>query len=88
MKNKNWSFIKHLMLSAMIAIVAYILLAFLPSAQEATSIGIIGGADGPTAIYIAGGFKGLLTINSLPYVVFAILLFLYKPIRRSIKKGK
>ena len=49
--------------------------------REAVSIGIIGGADGPTAIYIAS------QINWLPIIVFSIeiVLGLYLLLTRSKK---
>jgi Na+-transporting methylmalonyl-CoA/oxaloacetate decarboxylase beta subunit len=42
--------------------------------KDAASIGIIGGADGPTAIYLAGTSKHMITII---FAVLAVLGVIY-----------
>lgn len=51
------------------------------------SIGIIGGADGPTSIFISGGVDPLVLIIILHQtILLAILLILYIPIAFYLKK--
>lgn len=53
--------------------------------NEASSIGIIGGSDGPTQIYLGGG--NLLNLILNQYVIlFLILLVLYKPLKYLLRK--
>ena len=52
-----------------------------------TSIGVIGGADGPTAIFLAtSNANQYLILNIICIVFFIFLLMLYKPIKVGIKK--
>lgn len=55
--------------------------------QEAASIGIIGGTDGPTAIYVADSFGWLDTLHTLSWLV-ALLggYWLLGPARRGSRK--
>lgn len=81
---KKWTFGKHLLLSVTIAL----LVQFMPEAiikfmlkrstREAASIGIIGGADGPTSIFIAE--KTGLARSYRWLMVLPVLLLLYLPI--------
>ena len=50
--------------------------------MAASSIGIIGGADGPTAIFIAGPNLSWLTIAVSTILIIAIIAF----IRKKLKK--
>ncbi|WFD08830.1 sodium ion-translocating decarboxylase subunit beta [Tepidibacter hydrothermalis] len=66
------------------------------SVREAYSVGIIGGADGPTAIYLCGSdnvshslMTGILIINKFSFIpIFIILVLLYKPVKYIIEKIK
>lgn len=51
--------------------------------KEASSIGIIGGADGPTVIFIASRI-GLPYLPSI--IAFIITLFLYRPVKSLIER--
>ena len=53
----------------------------LNQANEAASIGIIGGADGPTAIYLAGP-----TVNYMRMIVVGIIVLVVIFIGLMIKK--
>lgn len=59
----------------------------LTARQEAASIGIIGGADGPTAIYVAGSFGGLDTLHTLSWLAALVGgYWLLGPARRGSRK--
>ncbi len=53
--------------------------------KDSASIGIIGGADGPTAIYLSGINPLQLFFNQY-VILFLILLVLYKPFEYVLKK--
>ena len=67
-----------------LAFVIAILLGFTP--QEAASIGIIGGADGPTAIFLAGKLAAHLLgpIAVAAYSYMALIPFIQPPIMRLL----
>ncbi len=65
--------------------VSLIILNLLFGSHEAGSIGIIGGADGPTAIFLAGKVVKMLW---MPVVTFLVLLGFYIPIRKMSFKGE
>lgn len=71
-----------------IAFVIAILLGFTP--QEAASIGIIGGADGPTAIFLAGKLAAHLLgpIAVAAYSYMALIPFIQPPIMRLLTTKK
>ena len=52
--------------------------------NQASSIGIIGGADGPTAIFITGHI--LKTPSFMLFILFVIALLLYKPLKNIFNK--
>jgi len=80
---KSWTFGKHALSCLMLSIVIYKLFSFVFPRRQAASIGIIGGADGPTAIFLTGK---LLSHNLLVYIgVFILLLMLYFPLSRWMK---
>lgn len=101
----DWSFKKHVFLSAGITLaVALVQILFINensfilrkllgimklsnifSAKEAASIGIIGGSDGPTTIFLVGNPISTFLIPIL--VLFAILLVFYKPIKKLIHRS-
>ena len=99
MSNRGWTFKKHVMLSFSITMVMvmthylYILMinmllryevGFLVDQNEAASVAIIGGADGPTAVY------GTFISNSVMFeyiFFFLILLLLYSPIKSALNNA-
>lgn len=100
MNNKRqWTFLKHVIFSIVITLIVYIssiILEFgsiifklggldLFGKHQAASIAIIGGADGPTAIYTTMGFPMWLILNRY-MVLFLILLVFYKPFNRLLVK--
>lgn len=46
--------------------------------KEAASIGIIGGADGPTAVFVTGTPIWLIALAAAAFVVVGIVLWLSK----------
>lgn len=86
----SWNFTKHFIFSLLITVFFSLLLPLLfkviiglPSKTTDSSIGIIGGADGPTAIFLttSNNYFSLWSI-----VLFVIMLILYKPIKMLIEK--
>lgn len=82
----SWSFKKHLIFSLAIALILQLTMELitlgLPVQEEASSIGIIGGADGPTVVYVSSKLISssiLLTIllGNISIFVFVSLLLLY-----------
>ena len=71
-----------------LAFVIAILVGFTP--QEAASIGIIGGADGPTAIFLAGKLAAHLLgpIAVAAYSYMALIPFIQPPIMRLLTTKK
>lgn len=43
--------------------------------KEAASIGIIGGADGPTAVFVAGNPTAMITITVIAVLVIGIVVW-------------
>lgn len=82
---KPWSFGKHMLLSILTVFIARYAIPPFPW-RQAASIGIIGGADGPTSIFIASKVAPAY-INYIVYAVLLILMILlYKPIRSMMNK--
>lgn len=78
----RWAF---LVLAIFLALVFAV--SGLTARQEAASIGIIGGADGPTAIYVADSFGGLDTLHTLSWLAaLAGGYWLLGPARRGSRK--
>ena len=78
----RWAF---LVLAIFLALVFAV--SGLTSRQEAASIGIIGGADGPTAIYVADSFGGLDTLYTLSWLAALVGgYWLLGPARRGSRK--
>ena len=71
-----------------VAFVVAIVLGFTP--QEAASIAIIGGADGPTAIYLTGKLAGHLLgpIAVAAYSYMALIPFIQPPIMKLLTTKK
>ena len=78
----RWAF---LVLAIFLALVFAV--SGLTARQEAASIGIIGGADGPTAIYVADSFGGLDTLHTLFWLAALVGgYWLLGPARRGSRK--
>lgn len=78
----RWAF---LVLAIFLALVFAV--SGLTARQEAASIGIIGGADGPTAIYVADSFGGLDTLHTLSWLAALVGgYWLLGPARRGSRK--
>lgn len=85
-----WDFKKHIVFSSMTAFVLTIMSYFLPLLSifsffgpEAASIGIIGGADGPTAVYLTSRGSRHFSVY---LILFLVTLTLYKPIKILMEK--
>ena len=91
---KKWNILKHMLLSLVVAIIINYLWGFV-TFREASSIGIIGGADGPTAIFIAGKtpidaqgiLLGITLLQAfLPGILtFLAMMLLYIPLKKWIE---
>ncbi len=77
-----WNFYKHFLFSLTMTSVAYLIKQLLPL-RESAAIGIIGGADGPTAIFVSAKF---LSLNLFCAAFFTIALLLYKPVKLLIDR--
>ncbi|MFI3171503.1 MAG: sodium ion-translocating decarboxylase subunit beta [Eubacteriales bacterium] len=47
------------------------------ASEKATSIAIIGGADGPTSVFVAGKVRGYGTIGVIIIIVLVIVTIIY-----------
>ncbi len=60
---------------------------FFNAERHAASIGIIGGADGPTAIFVTGKITGQLLLEIFSKIfLFILLLMLYKPAKLFLEE--
>ena len=71
--------------------IIYPLLSVIPGiGQEARSIGIIGGADGPTAVFLSSPFKYLFLLPVIEFIgiiyVFIVLFLCYRIIKKENMK--
>ena len=91
---KEWNIFKHTFFAAIIAIAFNYLWGF-ATIHEAASIGIIGGADGPTSIFISGkGWelfsypiaRALFSVAYPGTIAFVIVMLFFKPIRRLFER--
>jgi oxaloacetate decarboxylase beta subunit len=89
---KNWNLLKHTLFSALAAALFNYLWGFI-TIHEAASIGIIGGADGPTSIFISGNelipynlsiIKLLLSVAAPGIIAFVVMMLCYKPVRNLV----
>ncbi len=81
----KWSFKIHFVASLMMILV----LKLFNTNKQAASIGIIGGVDGPTAMFVTGKvINQLFWVNPYSIFLFIILLLLYKPVKLRIEKKK
>lgn len=51
---------------------------------EASAIGIIGGVDGPTALFYSGNPFNVLIVSKA--ILLIILLLLFKPVKKCLRK--
>lgn len=84
---KSWNVKKHILLSIGVAVGAEVIFRFLP-VKEAASIGIIGSADGPTAIYVSNGTLNFLYHNIIFALFFCFIMVLYIPVKVILKNQK
>ena len=85
----NWSFKKHMLFSLFFSFLIQIIKYIPVTTNNAASIGIIGGADGPTMIFLGSKtMMPLLWIFSqfIMVPIFIILLALYKPTKYLVEK--
>lgn len=89
---KNWNLLKHTLSAVIIAVLFNYLWGFI-TIHEAAAIGIIGGADGPTSIFISGKklipynlsiIKLLLSVASPGIIAFVVMMLFYKPVRNLV----
>lgn len=98
MTENHWRFNQHVKLSFIATLITIVsqyifrlLLLMVPifwSPHEAASIAIIGGADGPTAIYTTIARGDLLMLIGQAILIFLTWIALYKPISKLLKKVK
>lgn len=90
---KEWNIFKHTLAALVLAVAVNYLWGF-ATVHHAASIGIIGGADGPTSIFISGKgreafyypiLKALLLASYPGIIAFAIIMILFKPVKRLLK---
>lgn len=82
----KWSFKKHIIFCLLVTVIVKIARLLMPLARSSASIGIIGGADGPTAIFVSQKMSGYMLLNMMEIILFVLLLLLYKPIKDVIEK--
>ena len=86
-RRRKWSLKMHIGVSSLIMLLFQFISGFFNTNRQAASIGIIGGADGPTAIFITGKIADrLFSINYYSIFLFIILLLLYKPVKLRIER--
>lgn len=86
-RRRKWSFKMHIGFSFLIMQLFHFIGRSVNENKEAASIGIIGGADGPTTMFITGKIaERLFLVNSYGIFLFIILLLLYKPMKFRIEK--
>ena len=64
-----------------VAVLLLLILSLVGCANEAASIGIIGGADGPTAIFVTSGTNWLSILGVIVVAILVVVL-----IHRNKKK--
>ena len=83
---KKWSFTKHFFVLAFALIVLDVILKIILPNKSGMSLGIIGGVDGPTAVFLSSKLIGNLWIDIFFIGIFIATLILYKPIKDYIEK--
>lgn len=84
----NWSFKKHIIFSLIISFTVQIIKYISITRTSTSSIGIIGGADGPTVIFVTSKIVPMFMFlgEFIIIPVFIILLALYKPTKYLLEK--
>ncbi len=84
MKTKNkWRYVMQILIMITAVVSLYLLFNASPLTKGASSIGIIGGADGPTAIFLVGKPTDMLKLPFLILTILALAYMSYKRLRRS-----
>jgi len=81
----TWNLTKHAAASLIVSSAAFYIYRVVAPRREASSIGIIGGADGPTAIFISCKVLPALIHNLLFVGLFILLMVLYSPIKNWLQ---
>ncbi len=91
---KKWNMVLHMAASALFGIVVQLLWG-LKTTREAAAIGVIGSADGPTAVFISGKstifsnplvLKLLFSVFRPAVLAFIAAMLFYIPVKRLITK--
>lgn len=92
MKKKNTVLIVMIVLDIVLFIAnifqycgAFILEAMLAASSDAYSIGIIGGADGPTSVFVAGMIPSSVNLLLIALIVALVVTAIYIIIKRKKK---
>jgi len=82
---KDWSFTKHFFAFAFALIVLDVIIKSTLPNKSGMSIGIIGGVDGPTALFLSSKLLENIWVDVLFIGIFIVSLILYKPIKNYIE---
>lgn len=89
---KSWTFSRHICLSLILSGIIKTIKSFLGVGHPHASIGIIGGADGPTAILISSNalngstFRWFYGMISPEIIFFIFCLLSYRPLKYLLRK--
>ncbi len=76
----KWNIRKHFIFSLLLTVIIKVISLFTVG-NEITSIGIIGGADGPTSVFLASNINGFIFENIVILFIFVTMLITYIPIK-------
>ncbi|WP_455539228.1 hypothetical protein [Terrisporobacter sp.] len=77
---ENWNIAKHALMSAVVSLFIGSMSYFIiKPTDSASSVGIIGGADGPSAISVSFGFD---TVIEISIIVFILIMIFYKLVKK------
>jgi len=83
---KDWSFTKHFFAFAFALVVLDVILKSILPNKSGMSIGIIGGVDGPTALFLSSKLIENIWMDVLFIGIFIVILILYRPIKNYIER--
>lgn len=87
---RTWNFKKHFIFSIAIVFVIFLIVFAVGIIQNlfitTQSIGIIGGSDGPTAIFLSSSNSFYFLPALIFLFIFIISLALYKPMKKIIER--
>lgn len=95
-KHSHWKFSHHLLGALIITLISSLsdliisggnlayMIHWFSRGHQSKGIGIIGGADGPTAIFISGNPLFYFLVTKL--IFLCLLLLMYKPTKEFLKK--